>query len=32
MASLNEQELIEAGLASLANIFDLDPKQLMGIW
>src|SRR5258705_4282699 len=29
MASLNEQELIEAGLASLANIFDLDPKQLM---
>jgi monoamine oxidase len=29
MASLNEQELIEAGRASRADIFDLDPKQLM---
>src|SRR4030088_136452 len=29
MANLNEHELIEAGLASLAEIFGLDPKQLM---
>jgi monoamine oxidase len=29
MASLGEHELIEAGLASLAEIFGLDPKQLM---
>lgn len=29
MAQLNEQELIEAGLASLADIFGLDPKQLV---
>ncbi len=29
MARLNEQELIEAGLGSLADIFGLDPKQLM---
>jgi monoamine oxidase len=29
MASLNEHELIEAGLASQADIFGLDPKQLM---
>src|SRR4030088_2628604 len=29
MARLNEHELIEAGLASLAEIFGLDPKQLM---
>jgi monoamine oxidase len=28
MARLNEHELIEAGLASLAEIFGLDPKQL----
>ena len=30
MARLNEQELIEAGVGSLADIFGLDPKQLMG--
>ena len=29
MANLGEHELIEAGLASLADIFGLDPKQLM---
>jgi monoamine oxidase len=29
MISLNEQGLIEAGLSSLAGIFDRDPKQLM---
>jgi hypothetical protein len=29
MASLGEHELIEAGLASLAEIFGFDPKQLM---
>jgi monoamine oxidase len=29
MANLSEHELIEAGLASLADIFGLDPKQLM---
>ena len=29
MDQLNEQELIEAGLASLADIFGRDPKQLM---
>jgi monoamine oxidase len=29
MAPLDEQELIEAGIASLAGIFGLDPKQLM---
>jgi monoamine oxidase len=29
MAQLNEQELIEAGLASLADIFGLDPRQLV---
>jgi hypothetical protein len=29
MPRLNEQELIEAGLGSLADIFDLDPKRLM---
>src|SRR6202790_3882098 len=29
MASLGEDELIEAGLASLAEIFSIDPKQLM---
>jgi predicted NAD/FAD-dependent oxidoreductase len=29
MADLGEHELIEAGLASLAEIFGLDPKQLM---
>ena len=28
MANLNEQDLIEAGLGSLAGIFGLDPKQL----
>jgi monoamine oxidase len=28
MDQLNEQELIEAGLASLADIFGRDPKQL----
>jgi monoamine oxidase len=28
MAKLGEQELMEAGLASLAGIFALDPKQL----
>jgi monoamine oxidase len=28
MANLNEQELIEAGLASLADIFGLAPKQM----
>jgi monoamine oxidase len=28
MASLNEQELIEAGLGSLADIFGFDPKEL----
>jgi monoamine oxidase len=31
MANLGEHELIEAGLASLADIFGLDPKQLMRI-
>ena len=30
MARLNEQELIEAGVGSLADIFGLDPKQMMG--
>ena len=29
MAHFNEQELIETGVASLAGIFGLDPKQLM---
>jgi monoamine oxidase len=29
MASLGEHELIEAGLASLAEIFGCNPKQLM---
>jgi monoamine oxidase len=29
MASLGEHELIEAGLSSLAEIFGIDPKQLM---
>jgi monoamine oxidase len=29
MARLNDQELIEAALASLADIFGFDPKQLM---
>ena len=29
MAHFAEHELIEAGIASLADIFDLDPKQLM---
>jgi hypothetical protein len=29
MAHLDEQELIEAGLASLAGIFGRDPKELM---
>jgi monoamine oxidase len=29
MIGLNEQELIEAGLGSLADIFGRDPKQLM---
>src|SRR4030088_260031 len=29
MANLNEHELIEAGLASQADIFGLDPKHLM---
>jgi monoamine oxidase len=29
MANLGEHELIEAGLASLAEIFGFDPKQLM---
>lgn len=29
MASLSEQDLIEARVASLADIFGLDPKQLM---
>src|ERR1700724_4363884 len=29
MANLGEHELIEAGLASLGDIFGLDPKQLM---
>jgi monoamine oxidase len=29
MANLGEHELIEAGLASLADIFGFDPKQLM---
>jgi monoamine oxidase len=29
MAHLNDQELIETGLASLADIFSVDPKQLM---
>ncbi len=28
MAHFNEQELIETGIASLAGIFGLDPKQL----
>jgi monoamine oxidase len=28
MAHFDEDELIEAGIASLADIFDLDPKQL----
>lgn len=30
MAHLNEQELIEAGLASLADVFRRDPMQLTG--
>ncbi len=29
MARFNEQELIEAGITSLAGIFSVDPKQLM---
>jgi monoamine oxidase len=29
MATLGEQELIEAGLASLAKVFGFDPRQLM---
>jgi monoamine oxidase len=29
MARLNDQQLIETGLASLADIFGFDPKQLM---
>jgi monoamine oxidase len=29
MAHFNEQQLIETGIASLAGIFGLDPKQLM---
>src|SRR5581483_9841858 len=29
MANLNEQQLIEAGIASLAGIFGLDPQHLM---
>ena len=29
MAHLGENELIEAGIQLLADIFDLDPKQLM---
>jgi monoamine oxidase len=29
MARLDEQQLIQAGLASLADIFSLDPKQLL---
>jgi monoamine oxidase len=29
MAHFDEHKLIEAGIASLADIFDLDPKQLM---
>jgi monoamine oxidase len=29
MARLNEQQLIEAGLASLADVFGRDPKQLV---
>ena len=29
MAHFDEDELIEAGIVSLADIFDLDPKQLM---
>jgi monoamine oxidase len=29
MAGLGEHELIETGIASLAGVFDVDPKQLM---
>jgi monoamine oxidase len=29
MAHLNDQELIKTGIASLADIFSFDPKQLM---
>jgi monoamine oxidase len=32
MAHLNEQELIEAGLTSLADVFGLAPEQLGGLW
>ena len=32
MANLSEPELIEAGLASLAEIFGLNPQQLSRIW